>query len=148
MMYSFIFLILILSITPAWSQPSQYHTYSEMKDALKQLADDYSKVIGLNSHGETLGGKEIWSVTLGSGEAASKPAVFIVAGVNGTDLAGTEVLLHFIKTVAQSHGKVDSITNMLDQTTYYIFPMVNPDASEAWFSNPQYARSHHQLHRQ
>jgi hypothetical protein len=30
---------------------------------------------------------------------------------------------------------------MLNQTTYYIFPLVNPDASESWFSKPQYARS-------
>lgn len=139
--YISILLVIIVSVTPVWSQTCQYHTYSDLEEKLKQLTDDYSKVIDLNSHGETLGGKEIWSVTLASGEAASKPAVLIVAGVNGTDLAGAEVLLHFIKTVAQNHGKVDSIKNMLDQTTYYIFPIVNPDASDALFSKPQYARS-------
>ena len=141
--YSFLFLmlILIISITPAWAQTSHYHTYSDLEKKLKQLADDYSKVIDLQSQGETLGGKEIWSVTLAAGKSESNPAVLIVAGINGKDLAGTEVSLHFIQSVAQNYGKVDSITKMLDQTTYYIFPMVNPDASEAWFSNPQYARS-------
>jgi len=65
----------------------------------------------------------------------------MVAGINGIDLAGTEVSLDFIKSIAEKHGKVDSITQMLDQTTFYIFPLVNPDASETWFSKPQYARS-------
>jgi len=64
----------------------------------------------------------------------TKPALLLGAGINGMDLAGTEVLLHFIQSVAQGNGKVDSITNMLDITTYYIFPSVNPEASETIFT--------------
>jgi hypothetical protein len=130
-----------LIFTPVWSQTKQYHSYSDLKKTLQLIADDYSKVIDLKSHGETLGGKEVWSVTLASGKAESKPALLLVAGVNGKDLAGTEILLHFIQSVAQNYGKVDSITKILDQTTFYIFPQVNPDASKAFFSKPQYARS-------
>jgi hypothetical protein len=141
LLYRFILFLVFLSYSPILAQTQNYHTYSDIEKKLKQLAEDYSKVIGLQSHGETLGGNEIWSVTLGSGKSESKPAVLIVAGVDGRDLAGGEVSLQFILSIAQNYGKVDSITKMLDQTTYYIFPNVNPDASEAWFSNPQYARS-------
>jgi hypothetical protein len=141
LIYCFTLLILLLSNTSGWSQTNQYHAYSDLETKLKQLADDYSKVIDLKSHGESLGGKEIWSVTLASGNASEKPALLMVAGGNGTDLAGTEVILNFIQSISQNYGKVDSITKMLDQTTFYIFPRVNPDASEAMFSKPQYARS-------
>jgi hypothetical protein len=65
----------------------------------------------------------------------------MVAGIDGIDLAGTEVFLNFIQSAAQDYGKVDSITKMLDQTTYYIFPQANPDASESMFSKPFYASS-------
>jgi len=133
--------VVMMSNTPIWSQTSRYHTYSDLEIKLKQLADNHSNVIDLKSQGETLGEKKLWSVTLASGKSDLKPALLIVAGVDGKDLAGTEVLLHFIESVAQNYGKVDSITKMLDQSTYYIFPRVNPDASEALFSEPQYARS-------
>lgn len=141
LMYSFILFLLILSCTTGWTQTNKYHTYSDIEAKLKQLSNDYSNIISLRSHGETLGGKEIWCVTLGPEKSDSKPAVLIIAGVNGKDLAGTEVTLHFVESVAQGYGKIDSITKMLDQTTYYIFPNVNPDASESLFLKPQYARS-------
>ena len=138
----FIFLFFtIVMITNVQAQLSGYHNPSELNSALDQLADEYSNVIKLNKHGETLGGNEIISVTLGSGKDESKPAILMVAGVNGSDLAGTEVLLDFIQTIAQNYGKIDSITTLLDNTTIYIFPQVNPDASEAFFSTPQYTRS-------
>jgi hypothetical protein len=141
LMPSIALFIVMISATPIWSQFSRYHTYSDLEKKLKQLANDYSNVIDLQSHGETQGERKIWSVTLFSGKSDLKPAVLIVAGVDGKDLAGTEVSLRFIESLAQNYGKVDSITKMLDQSTYYIFPRVNPDASEALFSNPQYARS-------
>jgi hypothetical protein len=139
--YNSVLFLIVLPHTYGLAQTQGYHNYSNFEKKLKQLAADYSKVIHLQNHGETLGGKGIWSVTLSAGKSESKPAVLIVSGVNGEDLAGCEVSLHFIQSVAENYGKIDSITKMLDQTTYYIFPNVNPDASEAWFSKPQYARS-------
>jgi hypothetical protein len=138
----YIFLVsTIFLITNIQAQTSGYHTPSELKTALNQLADEYSKVIKLNKHGETLGSNGIYSVTLASGKDDTKPAILMVAGINGSDLAGTEVLLNFIQSIAKNYGKIDSITTLLDNTTIYVFPQVNPDASEALFSTPQYTRS-------
>jgi len=139
--YIFSLFMVILLFNSTWSQTNPYHSYSDLKNTLQQIADAYSNVVDLNSHGGTLGGKEILSVTLASGKADSKPAILFVAGVDGKDLAGTEVLLHFIQSIAENYGKVDSITQMIDQTTFYVFPRVNPDASESYFSEPQYDRS-------
>jgi hypothetical protein len=128
-------------MTTLWSQPVGYQSYSELKATLNQLADEHSNILTLTSHGQTMGDKEIFSLTLGSVKADNKPAILMVAGVNGSDLAGTEVLLQFIQKVASEYGKIDSITKLIDQTTIYVFPQVNPDASEAFFKKPYYARS-------
>ena len=74
LMYSFILFLLILSCTTGWTQANKYHAYSDIEAKLKQLSDDYSNVIRLESHGETLGGKEIWSVTLDPEKSDSKPS--------------------------------------------------------------------------
>jgi len=55
--YIFILFLMIVSINNSWSQSNGYHSYSDLETKLKQLADDYSKVVKLDSHGETLGGK-------------------------------------------------------------------------------------------
>ncbi len=139
---SIVLLVLFAFATaPVFSQQNQYHTYAQMETFLEKLADDYPKLIQLESQGKTLGERAVFALTLGTGSTASKPAVMLVAGVNGTDLAGTEILLDFAKTMAQNYGKVDSVTKMLDGTTFYIFPRVNPDASESLFNKPVYART-------
>jgi hypothetical protein len=72
--YLFLFSTIFL-ITNIQAQTSGYHTPSELKTALDQLADEYSKVIKLNKHGETLGNNGIYSVTLASGKDDTKPAI-------------------------------------------------------------------------
>jgi hypothetical protein len=139
--YAITFFLIIFSITTLWSQPVVYHSYSDLKETLKKLSDEYSKIIHLKIHGETYGEKEIFSLTLSTGNPESKPAILLVAGVNGMDLSGTEVLIQFALSIAQNYGKVDSITKLIDNTTIYIFPQVNPDASASFFSKPQYERS-------
>jgi hypothetical protein len=138
--YLILFFIGIFNL-PVFSQPVGYHSNTELGNYLEQLSDDFSNIIKLESHGKTLGGGDLWSLTLGSGETSTKPAVLMVAGVNGTDLAGTELLLAFAKSTANNYDKLDSIKKMLDQTTFYIFPRVNPDATESLFNNPVYSRS-------
>jgi len=139
--YVLISIIILFSMSISWSQITGYHSYAELKSKLKELADQHSQVITLNSHGETLGEKEILSLTVGKGKTDTKPAILMVGGVNGTDLAGTEVLLQFVQSIAEDYNKVDSVKSLIDNVTLYIFPRVNPDASEAFFSKPQYARS-------
>jgi hypothetical protein len=137
----FILFLLVLINIPVFSQSAGYHSNMELEKYLDQLSDDYAQLIMFESQGKTLGGQNIWSLTLGSGDTSTKPAVLMVAGVNGTDLAGTELLLEFVKSAVGNYNKVDSIKKMLDQTTFYIFPRVNPDATESLFSKPVYSRS-------
>jgi hypothetical protein len=139
--YVLTIILIIFSVNVLWSQTPAYHSYSELKSKIKQLAEEHSKIVRLLSHGITLGENEILSLTIGSGNTDSKPAIMMVAGVHGPDLAGTEVLLQYVQSITQDYGKVDSVTNLIDNITLYMFPRVNPDATEAFFSKPQYARS-------
>lgn len=122
------------------AQTNRYHNNEALKKSLEQLADDYSQITELTSIVKTISGEELFFVTISTGEPELKPALLIVAGTNGTDLAGTEVVLNFIRTTAQNYGKVDSVTRMLESTTFYIFPRVNPEATETLFKKPVYTR--------
>jgi hypothetical protein len=117
-----------------------YHDYTEMTNYLQKLSRDHSKLVILKSQGETLGKRQLWSLTISSGEPDEKPALLILGGVEGSDLISSELCLHFIHTLVTHYDKVDSITQLLKNTTFYIFPRINPDASEAFFKSPTYER--------
>lgn len=114
--------------------PSKYHSYDDLTKALKQLTSQYSSIIKLESIAKTIKGRDLWAVTIGKN--VNNKAILIVGGIEAPQLVGSEHTLRFIEQFAQSYGKVDSITKLLGNTTIYVIPRANPDASESFFSKP------------
>lgn len=124
----------------AASGPALYHDFQGLTAALQDLADKYPKLVKLDNLGTTQGRRTLWVVTLAAGNVEARPAVLVVAGVDAVDLTGSELTLAFIQTMAAQYGQVDSVTRLLERTTFYLFPRVNPDASEAFFQTPKTER--------
>lgn len=119
-----------------------YHDFRGMQKALQTLIDGYPDLLSLESAGESLQGRAIDVVTLtAGGHAGEKPAILVVGGVEGKDVAASEACLGIIQSLATGYTRADSIARMLEHTTYYIFPRVNPDATEAYFAAPLYERT-------
>ncbi|MBN2012172.1 hypothetical protein JW960_22775 [candidate division KSB1 bacterium] len=118
-------------------KPSDYHNFKTTSSLLKEWANQYSAIMKLTSEGKTLSGNDIWAVTLSARKDATKaPAVLIVGCVEGTDVVASEICLQFIRLITTHYTSTDSIKQLLENTTFYIFPNVNPDASEAFFRKP------------
>lgn len=116
--------------------PSRYHSYSDLTTTLKQLSSQYSSLIKMESIVTMVKGNDVWAVTIGKGATGNRKAVLVVGGIEATHLAGSEHALRLIEHLAQSYGRVDSITALLDNTTIYVIPRANPDASESFFAKP------------
>lgn len=71
-------------------------------------------------------GREIKAITLASdsNSANKKPAIVIVAGIDGRHLIGSETALRVAQDLLADHRDV------LEKVTFYIIPRVNPDAAE------------------
>lgn len=117
-----------------------YSNYSTLTSRAQQLEKKYPSLVKVKSLTKTLGGKEIWMLSIGNGNVSEKPAIAIVGGVEGSHLLGVELAIGFAeKLLAQSAS--DSVKNLLNQQTYYVFPNMSPDATEQYFSKLKYARS-------
>lgn len=116
--------------------PSRYHSYDDLTKALKQLSSQNPSLVKVESIVKMAKGNKVWAVTIGKGETESRKAVLVVGGIEATSLVGSEHALRFIEHLAQSYNKVDSITKLLDNTTIYVIPRANPDASESFFAKP------------
>jgi hypothetical protein len=118
----------------------QYQSSAQLSTRLKALTGRYGTLANLQSIGKSRGGKDVWLLTVGRGTATQKPAIAIVAGVQGTHLAGTELAVQLAEKLLAASGQ-DSVARLLDSKTFYIFPSMNPDAQEQFVAKPRYERT-------
>lgn len=86
-------------------------------------------------------GREVWLVRLGRPTAGSGPAMLAVAGLDGNDLLGSASLLGWAQALAEGYDREPAVRDLLDATTIYILPRLNPDAATGYFARPQVERT-------
>ncbi len=122
-----------------WAQ-SAYPDQSALTKRLQQINAQHKNLTSLQSIGKTSTGKDLWVLSVGQGDARKKPAVVIIANVEGWHLAGTELSLQTAeKLLAQA--STDSVSKLLASKTFYFIPSLNPDAAAQFFAKLKYERS-------
>ena len=111
------------------SAQSDYSNYSKFSQRLKTLQSQNSSNSKLKTLTTTIGGHEIWALTLSKGNAKNKPAIAIVSGVDGKHILGPEMAISVAENILKNHSDV------LEKTTFYIFPNMSPNATENYFSS-------------
>jgi len=136
-----LFMMFSCSVLYGQAIPSKYHTYDEMTSAIKNLAASHGDILKVESLGKTLKGRDIWVITLRKGVAEKPRAMLVTGGVDAVQIAGSEMALRFAEHLANTCGKIDSVTKLLQTTTIYVIPRVSPDAAESYFERPLRERS-------
>lgn len=130
-----------LLLCNAFAQNQQdYSNNATLAQRVKALAQKYPQWVKTKSLTQTTGGKDIWMLTLGSGQTESKPAIAVVGGVEGKHLLGVEMAIGFAEKLMASTA-TDSIKNLLTKQTFYVFPNMSPDATEQYFAKIKSERS-------
>ena len=110
------------------SAQSDYSNYSKLTQKIKNLQRANSSNSKLEELTTTIGGHKIWALTLSKGNAKNKPAIAIVSGVDGSHILGPEMAVNIAENILKNHADV------LEKTTFYIFPNMSPNATENYFS--------------
>ncbi|RYG00846.1 MAG: peptidase M14, partial [Chitinophagaceae bacterium] len=129
-----------LLCTYAISAQSDYSNFQQQSTRISSLAKANPQIAKVTSLAKTSGGKDIWMITIGTGNTESKPAIAVVGGVQGNYLIGTELAISFAEQLVADAPK-DSIKTLLAKTTYYVFPNMSPDAMEQYFGKLKYERT-------
>ena len=122
------------------TKAQNYSTLTEQQSRVNALVKTYPQLASVSSLVKTNGGKDIWMLTIGSGNTASRPAIAVVGGVEGSHLLGTELVIGFAENLLKL-SNTDSIKTLLNKTTYYLFPNMSPDAMEQYFAAVKYERN-------
>ena len=132
--------LLLLTLTMGMAvtiSAQEWNNQAQITKRAQALRDKYPDKVELKSLGKTALGHDIWVLTLGKGERSKHPAIAIVGGVDGRHLLGVEMAIG----VAENLLTQPDIDAILAQHTYYIFPNVNPDATEQYFAPLRYERT-------
>jgi hypothetical protein len=130
---------LLFLVCPLIQAQTGYSNAHQQANRLNSMAKSYPQLAKLQSIAKTVGGKDIWLLTIGTGNTDSKPAIAVVGGVEGNHLLGTELALSFAEQLLKS-SSTDSIKNLLNKTSFYVFPNMSPDAMEQYFAPLKYER--------
>ena len=111
-----------------------YANYKTLAQQVSQLAK--SELVTQSSLGRTLGGREVYLFSIGTGRKDQKPALLVVGNVEAAHLVGSEMAMRIARSLAEK-GKADPATRqLLDRVTVYIIPRPNPDGSEKCWQQP------------
>lgn len=131
-----VFLNCFICLAASGADALQYENNKDLERRLRDLARDHRDLIRIETLARTPARNDVLLVEIGKGEDRKKrPAMLVIAGAEGNDLAGTAILSVWMRSLAQSYSTNKEI---LDERTIYVLPRLNPDAAEALFQKPRY----------
>ena len=120
----------------AWNR---YYDWKEIGDICNRLTDAHPDLILYSSIGKSVEDRAIHLLTVTNfkkGDANRKPAMYIDGNIHSNEIQGGEVSLYTAWFLAENYGKVQWITELLDNKTFYIIPTINPDARDNFIHEP------------
>lgn len=121
----------VLVLTKGFAQ-GDYPTNKEVAQRLQQMAS--SRDAKLISLAKTEGEQDIWALQLGKGDLENKPAIAVTGGVEGYHVLSVELALQVAEKIMKEHNE------LLETTTFYVFPNLSPEAYAQYHSDLKYER--------
>ncbi len=126
----------------------EYFLYDTLTGHLQGMAAAYPELATLASIGKSHRGRDVWCMTItnpATGTPDSKPAFYIDAHIHAEEVATSHTAMYTIWYLLTNYGSDTQVTWLLDHTTFYIIPRVNPDGAEIslttghhWCGNGRY----------
>jgi hypothetical protein len=139
--YWFLLVIIsLLTIQIAVAQPATYYNYKSLRRHLVSLTKEDPNLVRVDNIAQSIGKRKILVVEVGKGAEENRkkrPAILVVAGIEGNDLIGSSIAVSWLEQLIKQYRTDNKTTELLETTTIYIIPRLNPDAAEHFFIKPK-----------
>ena len=118
---------------------NRYHDNADILDFCERMVEAHPDLVRLEVIGQSYKGNDILALTITDfkkGDPDDKPAFFIQANIHPNELQGTEIAMYTAWYLAENHGTIPFITNLLRDRTFYILPTINPDGRDYFIYEP------------
>jgi hypothetical protein len=126
-------------LAPAWPA-AEYTNSPSLTEQLAGLAQQEPNLVRVRELVQSREKRQVWLVEIGVGSDESRstrPAVLVVAGIEGNDLVGPFTTVAWIERLMRQYRQDPPTAELLKKTTIYVVPCLNPDARERFFANPR-----------
>jgi len=116
---------------------AEYYDNKSLGRRLTSLAERNSALVRAGSIARSMRKHKIWLVELGKGtrqDRQTRPAILVVAGIEGNDLIGCTAAVTWIEHLVEQYQGDAAVAKLLQMTTIYVVPRLNPDAAEQFFA--------------
>ncbi|MBQ7173879.1 MAG: peptidase [Lachnospiraceae bacterium] len=126
-----IFVAIISRLSFAQTQSNELYTFEIMQTELQEIASKYDENCALASLGQTLDGRDLWCLRIGSENASH--SILITASIHAREYITTQLVMEQTKAFLLAlkddsntyHG--NTYRELINDTAIYVIPMVNPD---------------------
>lgn len=132
-----IFCLTLVVFSPGFvgGQEPGYHSFDSVAKQLEESAGEHRELVEIETIGRSTAGAPLLVARVAaSGELDpdSRPAIFVGANIAGFHNAGTEAALDLLEVLLS-----EPADERLKNHTFYIAPVLNPDAHDAMFFKPK-----------
>lgn len=122
----------------------KYYRYEELTSLLQTYAKEFPELASVASIGKSYEGRDIWVLTITNkktGDALEKPAFYVDGNIHGSEVTASVTALYLGWKLLSQYGEDEEITCLVDETTFYIIPVISPDGVEHVLSGSGFVRS-------
>lgn len=113
-------------------EPGGYLSYMGIKQELERVSAEHPDIISLTVLGTTWEGRDIMALRLTDHpeDDEGEPAILIMGGHHGNELASVEVPMHILNFLVENYADNSTVRNLVDNRDIWFVPLVNPDGRE------------------
>jgi len=133
-------LLAFLVAASAWAAAADYYSDKSMGEQLAGLAQKEPNLVRVSELAQSRDRRKVWLVEVGAGaeeDRKTRPALLVVAGIEGNDLAGSSVVASWLERLVLQYREGSTTADLLKAVTLYAVPRLNPDAAERFFATPK-----------
>lgn len=118
-----------------------YHTYDELNDELRGIAQSHPDIVALSSYGRSAEGRALPLVKISDAVRTdeNEPEVLFTCAQHAREHLTVEMCLHIVQRLVDGYGTDPAITGLVNSREVWVMPMVNPDGAEYDISNASFA---------
>jgi hypothetical protein len=131
-------LFVALLVGPA--DAADYYNHAALAERLASVSGQEPNLVRIRELAKSQENRTVLMVEVGEGteeDRATRPALLVVAGIEGNDLVGPFTAVTWIERLAREHREGSPTADLLRTTTLYVVPCLNPDAMERYFAEPR-----------
>ncbi|MDT8400551.1 MAG: M14 family metallopeptidase [Bacteroidales bacterium] len=122
----------------------KFHSVDVINEWLLRWSKEYPDLVDLYQIAESYEGRPILQMTItnkNKGKHSDKPAAFFEGNRHSGEITGSESVMWLAQHLLRSYGKDDEISRLIDNFTFYLRPVNNPDGHNLYMHTAQSNRS-------